>query len=61
MLTVSPSFLFFVVANIRNCARERIRVEGEASDFQSTALPTELPSRDDADHVAPWGVHYATM
>src|ERR1700747_2156800 len=24
-------------------------------DFQSTALPTELPSRDDADHVAPWG------
>ena len=30
-------------------------------DFQSTALPTELPSRDGADHVAPWGFHYATM
>jgi hypothetical protein len=30
-------------------------------DFQSTALPTELPSRDDADRVAPWGFHYATM
>src|SRR5215510_4254999 len=30
-------------------------------DFQSTALPTELPSRDGADRVAPWGVHYATM
>ena len=29
-------------------------------DFQSTALPTELPSRDDADCAAPWGVHYAT-
>jgi hypothetical protein len=28
-------------------------------DFQSTALPTELPSRDGADRVAPWGVHYA--
>ena len=30
-------------------------------DFQSTALPTELPSRDGADHVALWDVHYATM
>ena len=30
-------------------------------DFQSTALPTELPSRDGADGVAPWGFHYATM
>ena len=30
-------------------------------DFQSTALPTELPSRDNADRVTPWGVHYATM
>jgi hypothetical protein len=30
-------------------------------DFQSTALPTELPSRDSADPVAPWGVHYAAM
>jgi hypothetical protein len=30
-------------------------------DFQSTALPTELPSRDGADRVVPWGVHYATM
>src|SRR5206468_5908804 len=30
-------------------------------DFQSTALPTELPSRDGADRVAPWGFHYATM
>ena len=28
-------------------------------DFQSTALPTELPSRDGADRVAPWGFHYA--
>ena len=30
-------------------------------DFQSTALPTELPSRDGADHVVPWGFHYATI
>ena len=30
-------------------------------DFQSTALPTELPSRDNANRVTPWGVHYATM
>jgi hypothetical protein len=30
-------------------------------DFQSTALPTELPSRDGADRVAPRGFHYATM
>jgi hypothetical protein len=30
-------------------------------DFQSTALPTELPSRDGADRGAPWGFHYATM
>ena len=30
-------------------------------DFQSTALPTELPSRDGADRVALRGVHYATM
>src|SRR6266550_7786613 len=30
-------------------------------DFQSTALPTELPSRDGADRVAPWGFHYAIM
>ena len=30
-------------------------------DFQSTALPTELPSRDGADCVARRGVHYATM
>ncbi len=30
-------------------------------DFQSTALPTELPSRDGADGVAPWDFHYATM
>ena len=30
-------------------------------DFQSTALPTELPSRDSADRVAPWGFHYAAM
>jgi hypothetical protein len=30
-------------------------------DFQSTALPTELPSRDGADRVAQWGFHYATM
>ena len=30
-------------------------------DFQSTALPTELPSRDRADRRAPWGFHYATM
>ena len=30
-------------------------------DFQSTALPTELPSRDGADRIAPWGFHYATM
>jgi hypothetical protein len=30
-------------------------------DFQSTALPTELPSRNGADPVAPWGFHYATM
>ena len=30
-------------------------------DFQSTALPTELPSRDGADRMAPWGFHYATM
>ena len=30
-------------------------------DFQSTALPTELPSRHGADRVAPWGVHYAAM
>jgi hypothetical protein len=35
--------------------------EGQTSDFQSTALPTELPSRDSADRVAPWGVHYAAM
>ena len=30
-------------------------------DFQSTALPTELPSRDGADRTAPWGFHYAAM
>ena len=30
-------------------------------DFQSTALPTELPSRNGADHVAPWDFHYATI
>jgi hypothetical protein len=30
-------------------------------DFQSTALPTELPSRDGTDPVAPWGFHYAAM
>src|SRR5438477_5503510 len=30
-------------------------------DFQSTALPTELPSRDGACHRAPWGFHYATL
>jgi hypothetical protein len=30
-------------------------------DFQSTALPTELPSRDAADRGAPWDFHYATM
>ena len=28
-------------------------------DFQSTALPTELPSRDCANYLAPWDVHYA--
>ena len=30
-------------------------------DFQSTALPTELPSRNGADRAASWNVHYATM
>jgi hypothetical protein len=30
-------------------------------DFQSTALPTELPSRDGADRGTPWDFHYATM
>ena len=30
-------------------------------DFQSTALPTELPSRDGVNRVPPWGFHYATM
>jgi hypothetical protein len=30
-------------------------------DFQSTALPTELPSRHGADRVAQWGVHYAII
>ena len=30
-------------------------------DFQSTALPTELPSPDGADRGAPWGFHYAAM
>ena len=31
------------------------------ADFQSAALPTELPSRDGADRVALWGVHYAAI
>jgi hypothetical protein len=35
--------------------------EGQTLDFQSTALPTELPSRDGADRVALWNFHYATM
>ena len=30
-------------------------------DFQSTALPTELPSRDATHRMAPWGFHYAAM
>ena len=30
-------------------------------DFQSTALPTELPSRDGADRMAPWDFHYAAI
>src|SRR5262249_21166817 len=45
--------------------KSRVWLGGESNrrhvDFQSTALPTELPSRDGADGVAPWGFHYATM
>jgi hypothetical protein len=54
-------FVPFTVVHVRNHTRERMFHEGQTLDFQSTALPTELPSRDGADRVAPWGVHYAAM
>src|SRR6266513_1334471 len=51
-----------MVTHVRNRARERICHKGQTLDFQSTGLPTELPSRDRRRScVASWGFHYAAM
>jgi hypothetical protein len=39
-----------------------MRHEGRTLDFQSTALPTELPSRDRRQSCGvSWGSHYAAI
>ncbi len=49
MLTVPQSFLVIIVRSCSLLCEEANVSRGQTLDFQSTALPTELPSRDGSE------------